>query len=69
MELLLHQAHKARSDSAEVYVRQRPETTLLFQIVQEYWSEFQVKGKVSALQQHPAHQYIGNANAKDISAL
>jgi len=43
MELLLHQAHKARSDSAEVYVRHRPETTLLFQIVQEYWSEFQVE--------------------------
>lgn len=43
MVLPSHQAHKARSVSAAVYVRHRPETTLLYQIVQEYWPEFQAE--------------------------
>ena len=33
----------ARSNSAAVYVRHRPETTLLYQIIQEYWPEFQAE--------------------------
>ena len=43
MGLPSHQDHKARSNSAAVYVRHRPETTLLYQIVQEYWPEFQAE--------------------------
>ena len=38
-----HQDLKARSNSATVYVRHRPETTLLYQITQEYWPEFQTE--------------------------
>jgi ribosomal protein S27E len=43
MGLPAHQDHKARSNSAAVYVRHRPETTLLYQIIQEYWPEFQAE--------------------------
>ena len=43
MGLPSHQDHKARSNSAAVYVRHRPETTLLYQIIQEYWPEFQAE--------------------------
>ena len=43
MGLPSHQDHKARSNSAADYVRHRPETTLLYQIVQEYWPEFQAE--------------------------
>ena len=43
MGLPPYQDHKARSNSAAVYVRHRPETTLLYQVVQEYWPEFQAE--------------------------
>ena len=43
MGLLSHKAHQALSKSTAVYVRHRPETTLLCQIVQEYWPEFQAE--------------------------
>jgi len=39
----LHSHHRARSNSSAVYVRHRPETTLLYQIVREYWPEFQAE--------------------------
>jgi len=41
--LLSHNVHLATQNSAGVYVRHRPETTLLYQIVQEYWPEFQAE--------------------------
>ena len=41
--MLSHQVHKDRSNSSVVYVRRRPETTLLYQIVREYWPEFQAE--------------------------
>ena len=43
MGLHSHQVHQDQSKSATVYVRHRPETTLLYQIVQEYWPEFQAE--------------------------
>jgi len=43
MGLLAHKAHQERPNSCAVYVRHRPETTLLYQIVQEYWPEFQAE--------------------------
>ena len=43
MALLLAEHHKVRPTSAAVYVRHRPETTLLYQIVHEYWPEFQLE--------------------------
>ena len=43
MELLSHQARQLRQISAAVYVRHRPETTLLYQVIREYWSEFQAE--------------------------
>jgi len=43
MGLPSHKAHPAPSDSTGVYVRHRPETTLLYQIVREYWPEFQAE--------------------------
>ena len=43
MGLLSHQDRQARPVSAAVYVRHRPATTLLYQIVQEYWPEFQAE--------------------------
>jgi rRNA maturation protein Nop10 len=43
MGLLAHKAHQERPNSAAVYVRHRPETTLLYQIIQEYWPEFQAE--------------------------
>jgi ribosomal protein S27E len=38
-----HNVHLAKQNSAGVYIRHRPETTLLYQIVQEYWPEFQAE--------------------------
>lgn len=32
-----------KQNSAGVYIRHRPEATLLYQIVQEYWPEFQAE--------------------------
>jgi len=43
MGLLAYSDHRTRPTSAAVYVRHRPETTLLYQIVQEYWPEFQAE--------------------------
>ncbi len=43
MGLPSHNIHRAKQNAAGVYVRHRPETTLLYQIVQEYWPEFQVE--------------------------
>jgi ribosomal protein S27E len=43
MGLPSHNVHLAKRNSAGVYVRHRPETTLLYQIVQEYWPEFQAE--------------------------
>ena len=38
--MLSHQVCQTQPNSSAVYVRHRPETTLLYQIVQEYWPEF-----------------------------
>ena len=43
MELHSHQIHRSRPNSSADYVRHRPETTLLYQVVQEYWPEFQAE--------------------------
>ncbi len=43
MGLLSQEDRQARPVSAAVYVRHRPETTLLYQIVQENWPEFQLE--------------------------
>jgi hypothetical protein len=43
MALLLLEHHKVRPTSAAVYVRHRPETTLLYQVIREYWPEFQAE--------------------------
>jgi len=43
MELLSHKARPSPSDPTGVYVRHRPERTLLYQIIQEYWPEFQAE--------------------------
>jgi len=43
MELLSHKARPSPSEPTGVYVRHRPERTLLYQIIQEYWPEFQAE--------------------------
>src|SRR5680860_1224668 len=43
MELPSHKVCQIQPNSSAVYVRHRPETTLLYQIVQEYWPEFQAE--------------------------
>jgi ribosomal protein S27E len=43
MGLLSHKARQAPPNATAVYVRHRPETTLLYQVVQEYWPEFQAE--------------------------
>ena len=43
MALLSHEARQTRRNSAAGYVRHRPETTLLYQVVEEYWPEFQAE--------------------------
>ncbi len=43
MGLHSHQARQEQLYPPAVYVRHRPETTLLYQIVQEYWPEFQAE--------------------------
>jgi len=40
MGLPSHQLRQERSNSAAAYVRHRPETTLLYLFIQEYWPEF-----------------------------
>ena len=41
--MLSHQVCQVQSNLPAVYIRHRPETTLLYQIVQEYWPEFQAE--------------------------
>ena len=43
MELLAHQVCQPQPSSSAVYIRHRPEKTLLYQIVQEYWPGFQAE--------------------------
>ena len=43
MGLFSHEACQAPPQSTAVYVRHRPETTLLYQVVHEYWPEFQAE--------------------------
>jgi hypothetical protein len=43
MGLLSHKTRQAPPKSTAVYVRHRPETTLLHQVVHEYWPEFQAE--------------------------
>jgi len=43
MGLFSHETPQALSKSPAVYVGHRPETTLLYQIVREYWPEFQAE--------------------------
>jgi len=43
MGLRSHQLHHDRPNSYAVHVRHRPETTLLYQIIQEHWPEFQAE--------------------------
>jgi len=43
MGLPSHNVCLPKPNSAGVYVRHRPESTLLYQIVQEYWPEFQAE--------------------------
>ena len=43
MGLLSHKARQAPPNATAVYVCHRPETTLLYQVVQEYWPEFQAE--------------------------
>jgi hypothetical protein len=43
MGLLSHKVRQAPSNATAAYVRHRPETTLLYQVVQEYWPEFQAE--------------------------
>ena len=43
MGLPSHQVHQKQPNSPAVYIRHRPETTFLYQIVQEYWPEFQAE--------------------------
>ena len=38
-----HRDVRERPNSDAVYLRHRPETTLLYQIVNEYWPEFQAE--------------------------
>jgi len=43
MGLPSHNVRLVKPNSAGVYLRHRPETTLLYQIIQEYWPEFQAE--------------------------
>jgi ribosomal protein S27E len=43
MGLLSHPDLQARPNSAAAYVRHRPETTVLYQVIHEYWPEFQAE--------------------------
>lgn len=43
MGLPSHNVRLATPTSAGVYARHRPETTLLYQIIREYWPEFQLE--------------------------
>ena len=43
MALLSHKDLKARPNLSAVYARHRPERTLFYQIIREYWPEFQAE--------------------------
>ena len=43
MGLLAPEVYQAQPNSVAVYVRHRPETTLLYQVIREYWPEFQAE--------------------------
>ena len=43
MGLLAPEVYQAQPNSVAGYVRHRPETTLLYQIIREYWPEFQAE--------------------------
>jgi len=43
MGLFSHEARQAPPKSIAVYVRHRPERTLRYQVIQEYWPEFQAE--------------------------
>jgi len=43
MGILSYQARQDQPNSPAVYVRHRPETTLLYQVIREYWPEFQAE--------------------------
>jgi hypothetical protein len=43
MGLFSHETLQAPPKSTAVYVRHRPGTTLLYQVIQEYWPEFQAE--------------------------
>ena len=43
MELLSHKALQAPPNPTTAYVRHRPEKTLLYQVIQEYWPEFRTE--------------------------
>jgi ribosomal protein S27E len=43
MGLPSHQGRQDKLNHAGVYARHRPKTTLLYQIIQEYWPEFQAE--------------------------
>ena len=43
MGLHPHQVRQIPSKPAAVYIRHRPETTLLYQVIREYWPEFQAE--------------------------
>ena len=43
MGLPSHQVCQVQPNLRAVYIRHRPETTLLYQIVREYWPEFQAE--------------------------
>ena len=41
--LLSHETRQTRSNTAAKYERDRPETTLFYQVIEKYWSEFQAE--------------------------
>ncbi len=43
MGLLAPEVCQAQANAVAIYVRHRPETTLLYQIIREYWPEFQAE--------------------------
>ncbi len=43
MGLLSNQDRQVRPNSAAAYVRHPPETTVLYQVIHEYWPEFQAE--------------------------
>ena len=43
MGLLSQDSRKASPNSPTIYGRHRPETTLLYQVIREYWPEFQAE--------------------------